>query len=112
VNFAAGIVMANESFTGAAVAADFRRLGRLLSLGIKDSATLNMVWVDKVYGLKNADGLMVWLKANAKLNNTDRSGVDSLSTHFNINKSVIEDFVSKPGNVMATIIDFAVSSPK
>lgn len=67
-----------------------------------------MIWVDKVFGLKNVEGLMSWLKVSIKLQDHDPSMAEELATYFEIDKSVIETLVKVPGNIIADNIESAL----
>lgn len=65
---------------------------------------MNLLWVDKVFGLMHVEGLMVWLKVSPQLEDEDTSIVEELASHFQISSSIIETLVKTPGNLIADYI--------
>lgn len=61
-----------------------------------------------MYGLKNTEGLMCWLKVSRKLENEDTKMAEELASHFQISRADVETLVRIPGNVISDKIDEAL----
>lgn len=69
----------------------------------------NLIWVDKLFGLKNVEGMMSWLKVSNRLKNEDSAMAEALATYFEVSQSVVEALVKTPGNLIADNIEVALS---
>ena len=71
---------------------------------------MNKVWVDKVFGMRHVEGLMMWLKVSNRLNNEDHGILEDLTMNFQLPVGVIQALVNWPGNLLHGLIDNALST--
>ena len=110
LNYVAGMIHANTSVNSNSISDNLNKLGIIHLEGIKTQTLINSIWYDKIYGLKNLEGLMIWLKIVPNLKNEHKYILEKLSSYFQIDTSIIESLVRVSGNTIADNIESALGS--